>query len=448
MFILQRRINTILPISRRKKHCPNVRGTPTAVSLTRYCCGVSPTETMVPRANIFIASFGILFVVVAFLASQSRLDSPLDSYGSVCPVCPPNRSISCPIIPSPIQEAVKQPEEDCSWKFDSYIPSEWEASWVNAIDERRLRVCALLVEEADNVIEYLENVINWSNATRKWSKQSVGTKIFSRMIFHNRCTDQYAAQLIEPLVGMLRDPVTICEDNPRIPAWLKTNIPDGPVQSKRFNLFAVNAPYGIGSKNAVTNGTLDLIHSHTLMFGSGGGRKILYDLGANYFASWGSDTSAYSTAYFYLMYAARQISFDRVFAYEYAKLDPHQVWDVVPDELLANGAYTMINHGVLAGEGEKFNPFTAIKNTITAEDHLVFKLDIDTPHIEGALIQQLMQDPNLTALVDEMCFEHHVYIPEMQKYWGVGADSPNTLATSYQYYTDLRNKGIRMHSWP
>jgi hypothetical protein len=76
------------------------------------------------------------------------------------------------------------------------------------------------------------------------------------------------------------------------------------------------------------------------------------------------------------------------------------------------------------------------------------QLDIDTPHIEGALIQQLMQDPNLTALVDEMCFEHHVYIPEMQKYWGVGADSPNTLATSYQYYTDLRNKGIRMHSWP
>lgn len=360
-------------------------------------------------------------------------------------------SYSAPCVPlEPIFRNITTPPDDaCGWKFEGYVPSEWETAWTAAIEERRTRVCAILANETELIVEYMKHVINWSNANLKSANQTVGNRVFSRMVYYNNCTKQYAAQLIEPLIGMLRDPTTMCPDNPQLPSWLTTDIPDGPVQSKRFNLFAINAPYGFGtSKAAVSSGNLELVHPPTILFGAHGGLKVLYDLGANYFNQWGGDTQAYSTAYFYLLYQSRKISFDRVFAYEYQKLDPHKVWDVVPAELLYRGAYTMINHGVENGVGNRFNPWTTIKATLTPWDHLVFKLDIDTPVIENALMEELLNDPRLLSLVDEMFFEHHVYIPEMQPYWGIGPDSSLTLATSYSYYSRLRQRGVRMHSWP
>ena len=94
---------------------------------------------------------------------------------------------------------------------------------------------------------------------------------------------------------------------------------------------------------------------------------------------------------------------------------------------------------------------TFIKELTKPEDYVVFKLDIDAPAIEIALVQQMMGDCELIALIDEFYFEHHVSGSPMQ--WGGWGDlskstSPlGDIQDSYDIFTVLRENGIRAHSW-
>ena len=82
---------------------------------------------------------------------------------------------------------------------------------------------------------------------------------------------------------------------------------------------------------------------------------------------------------------------------------------------------------------------------------MVFKLDIDAPAIEIALVQQMMGDCELIALIDEFYFEHHVLGSPMQWVgWGDLSKSTSPLGDiqdSYDIFTVLRENGIRAHSW-
>jgi hypothetical protein len=57
--------------------------------------------------------------------------------------------------------------------------------------------------------------------------------------------------------------------------------------------------------------------------------------------------------------------------------------------------------------GHPENPLTKIKELCNEEDYCVFKLDIDTPTVELAIINQLLEDEDALRLVDEMFFEFH-----------------------------------------
>jgi hypothetical protein len=117
----------------------------------------------------------------------------------------------------------------------------------------------------------------------------------------------------------------------------------------------------------------------------------------------------------------------------------------VPNELMP--AYTYVNLGVEAAVGGKLNPWMWLESMANPEDHVVIKLDIDTPHIENALVAQLIASPLLLSLIDEMFYEHHVTVSMMKPlHWGVVANL--TLRDSYDQFTALRRTGVRMHSWP
>ena len=62
-------------------------------------------------------------------------------------------------------------------------------------------------------------------------------------------------------------------------------------------------------------------------------------------------------------------------------------------------------------------------------------------------MEQLSDVPHTRSLVDEMYFEHHVNLPEMNPSWNTFEET-TTIVTSYELFTQLRNAGIRMHSWP
>ena len=103
-----------------------------------------------------------------------------------------------------------------------------------------------------------------------------------------------------------------------------------------------------------------------------------------------------------------------------------------------------------------------------AVDYVVVKLDVDNSEVELALVHQLlnMSTRGRSPLVDEIFWEHHVWgspmaCPEM---WGSKApsgwaymDYPSreakmkspdaSLKGSYRLFRQLREKGIRAHSW-
>ena len=99
----------------------------------------------------------------------------------------------------------------------------------------------------------------------------------------------------------------------------------------------------------------------------------------------------------------------------------------------------------------KFNLRRYTKELTKVEDYVVFKLDIDAPFVEIALVRQIMDDPQLISLIDEFYFEHHVTGSPMQWHgWGnltaLGAPLGD-IQDSYDIFTFLRETGMRAHSW-
>ena len=92
---------------------------------------------------------------------------------------------------------------------------------------------------------------------------------------------------------------------------------------------------------------------------------------------------------------------------------------------------------------------------VQPEDFVVVKVDIDTPKIEAELMRQLIMNDDkaldddgvkLSELIDELYFEHHVWGSGLSPTWaGYGMDGD--MVGSYTLFTQLRNIGIRAHSW-
>lgn len=171
-----------------------------------------------------------------------------------------------------------------------------------------------------------------------------------------------------------------------------------------------------------SNGDIDIPYSLTpsgsrfwnpsnLRRGSNEPRVILFDLGASYFGHWGADTTAIGSSWFYRILKSKGLHIDRVYAWEYATLDPNKEWSMIPSDLYSG--FTFINTGVTADPTQTTNPWNTLMKVARPIDHVIIKLDIDTSSIEIPLMEQLMTHPELQQLVDEMFFEHHTKVREM-----------------------------------
>ena len=98
--------------------------------------------------------------------------------------------------------------------------------------------------------------------------------------------------------------------------------------------------------------------------------------------------------------------------------------------------------------GAKHNPWRTLRAVATARDFVVIKIDIDNSTVEEPLASQLLADPTLAGLVDELYFEHHVLHTPMWRYgWRSNTVTNHTLVHSYALFGKLRELGIRAHSW-
>lgn len=330
--------------------------------------------------------------------------------------------------------------DQCRWVFDHYSPSPWELSWANNVSQLQDKVCTVMtkkdqVQKSISILKYIIKSQKQLYQPNTISKEY--DELLSKMYYRYECSDTSKSnrivwQYIDPLVGLLRDPLTICNFTD-IPSDLQLE-GEYALQSKRLFLLGPSAPYRNfrPSKPSVAPWLY-----------KPNSRKILFDIGSTYFTGLenGSSLSTFGMRWFYEYFNSVSLHFDRIVAFEVMKYPPEKYWDQIPEDIL--GVLTFINVGVDATS--KFNPWNILKSIANVDDYVIIKLDIDRPQLEQNLISQILKDPKISSLIDEMFFEMHVTVKDMIPYW---LYPPGQLKDSYSVFTKLRNLGIRMHSWP
>lgn len=367
----------------------------------------------------------------------------------------------------------KDLKERCQWYFLNYTPSTWENDWYNNIETFQYNVCERLStnEELFKTISLVQLTIELQKhgrnkaTTRKQQISDILSQMFYRCEYIDTQTGTVStvaeiSHSIEPLVGLLRDPFAICSslNISSVPPSIHDT---ATLQSKRFLLLSISAPFYIsqlqsGFENSTnlysktndnkknllpwtyqqsrfTKAHRDVDVSYS--------KVILFDIGSSYFGGWENDTTAAAGLWFYEYYKRFNVSFDRIIAYESYLLDQKTVWQQLPTDVFP--IYTFINTGV-AKRG-KLSPWIMLQTIARTNDHVIVKLDIDTPELENTLINEIWNNSSIYSLIDELFFEHHVTVKDMMPYWG---QPGGTLKDSYELFKKLRQLGIRAHSWP
>ena len=131
-------------------------------------------------------------------------------------------------------------------------------------------------------------------------------------------SEQNAVQSIEPLIGFIRDPLTMCPRLSTVPDSLYLE-GESALQSKRFLLLAPSSPFQISARSFTSVPTL------APWLYSPGSQKILMDIGSSYFQSRNGNTAEIGTKWFYDYFKEKSVRFDRIIAYEYQRLEPSRV---------------------------------------------------------------------------------------------------------------------------
>ncbi|KAG5189557.1 hypothetical protein JKP88DRAFT_271586 [Tribonema minus] len=243
--------------------------------------------------------------------------------------------------------------------------------------------------------------------------------VFSRFIFEDQCTGETFTTYIEPLAGLTRHPEALCLDK--------------------------NADK-LGDRGYIVLGQTSETCAHALpsraAFRAPFARMLVFDLGASTYTT---PVGADSQRWFVESYARHGFAVSEYYAWEAGKHDPVAIWAEVPGDLKPH--YHWLNIPATPDAESMDNPWNFLRAIATPDDFVAVKLDIDNTPVETAFMEQLFKDPKLQALVDEMFFEHHVNVENMWRYWKTQKEKVY-LKDTYSMILQLRQKGIRFHSWP
>ena len=283
----------------------------------------------------------------------------------------------------------------------------------------------------------------WSNAWAKWEAQrtpvtrdvfcaldrQLGQPQRSRDASTLQCGGQRVA--IEPLVGLLRNPLYPCH-NSTIPAALVPSY-----------LWLDEVP----PRHA-------------------GGRAYLLDMGASTWTGGGPgerEVGFSATHWLVEVYAQRGVAFDRILAWEATQHKSSQVWNAMPVEISSRTSY--YNVPISADRNSSSHPWRNLLELATPDDFVVVKLDVDQPAIEASLVQQLIDDPAIHARVDVLLYEQHWFqattasaqacsnpaelciAPNFHRQKHVGSYKRTFLSATRETFARLRRLGVLAHYW-
>ena len=120
-------------------------------------------------------------------------------------------------------------------------------------------------------------------------------------------------------------------------------------------------------------------------------------------------------------------------------MDDRTWWARVPKSVRPR--LTFVNRAVNASVFE-----STLLSTVTPEDYVVVKLDIDTPVVESAILDRIEAHADL---IDELFFEWHFWFDGMNFGWGTldHLRTTTNVSTVVRRMQRLRRAGIRAHFW-
>merc|ERR550525_695826 len=185
--------------------------------------------------------------------------------------------------------------------------------------------------------------------------QNSGSEPPSPHIFSRLSKKGRRAEFIEPLAGVLRDPRFPCR--------------------------------GTGANLVFSIEWLVMADRSIL---PPGGKKLFFDAGGTRFAD--------AMRFFASHYESRGILFDHIYVWEANRVRDY--WQgVMPDIRAQWEPRVTFYNGVPVSpvQGHEHNVVNRIHSMCTSIDFCAFKLDIDTPTVEMALVHQLLGRPEQTA---------------------------------------------------
>ena len=129
----------------------------------------------------------------------------------------------------------------------------------------------------------------------------------------------------------------------------------------------------------------------------------------------------------------------QMWGWEAKPMDLTRWWRYVPNA--TRKKLTFYNHPVSPSEFES----TLVAST-RPQDYVVVKLDIDTPHVETAILDIVEKHAHL---VDELFHEYHFWFDGLNFGWGKNAHlrATHNVATAVRRMQRMRRNGIRAHFW-
>jgi hypothetical protein len=300
-------------------------------------------------------------------------------------------------------------DESKRYEFVKYVPSSLETWWNQSI--------AQVSKDWDGV--GCPKVRSDSDKYKAWFTAAVSTEAIavpddepaiSYHAYRDLCSKEQALVKvpIEPIMGLLRHPNAVCVSSEEKEIVRK----DWLILPSAGHLYAHQRPASV----------------------------ILYDIGASLYKT---GFGGASQEWFVQEFAARGMAFDHIYAWEAIKHAPEEIFQDIPRDMLHKIRY--YNVAVQQDPQALHNPIRLLKASAKPQDYVVVKLDIDTPWLELALMQQLLADEDAMRLVDELFFEQHTGGSPMTKYgWEHVLDD---ITDSYALFTELRVRGVRAHSW-
>jgi hypothetical protein len=313
-----------------------------------------------------------------------------------------------------------------------YEPSALETLWASNLGAWNDNICEVLgspsqARDISLVLELMDSQDRLDNARSAEHslllQRAVSSGILSRL---KRTFSDGSVQLtyLEPLVGMMRDPRVSCPEGKR-GFWGPSVVSAEEALQKKMWLLVSGSGLYRQAQNYPRRTS----------------RALLFDIGASKWAS----TAANGARWLSRQYESVGITFEHIYAWEARPVQASEFFEGA--SVADTSRLHFMNWPVSSSSGDKLNPWTLLRQAAVRDDFVVVKLDIDTPLVEMALVQQLIDDPELHSLVDVFYFEHHVSIPDFSWIWRMG-EYPQTLNDSYEIFGRLRRFGIRASTWP